>query len=192
MKLTYDETKRFNELINKSETIMKNLGFKLPDKIQYKLNNRFKSALGRCTRYSNNDVKIEFATYYIKYNLLRNDDMKIMETILHELAHTLPDSFSHNKTWKENVDKINKKHGFNITRTTSMSDNCRRLKYYGRCVVKIQCENGCFEEVKPITSRYVQQLYRYSCKHCGGDIITLDNIFTIDYKGECVSCNITE
>jgi len=50
------------------------------------------------------------------------DKQALMNALLHELLHTMPDSFSHKGTWRQHANMINKYTIYDIQRCTLLSD----------------------------------------------------------------------
>ena len=98
---------------------MNECGFKLPS-IEFKLNNRLSRTLGRCCKLSNYEFRIELSKKYVQGCIETGNIRRLEQTILHELAHTLPNGYDHGKTWKSYVNIINAKFGYEITRLTSV------------------------------------------------------------------------
>ena len=70
------------------------------------------SRYGIC-KYKNNGCIIEVSKI-----LFELEDKFMIETLIHEILHTLKDTKGHNYKWKLYADKINRNTDYNIVRTT--------------------------------------------------------------------------
>lgn len=52
----------------------------------------------------------------------RNPNTPLVETIIHELLHTIPGCFNHGEKWQGIVDTINQHTGLHISRTSTIED----------------------------------------------------------------------
>lgn len=163
---TREEQQLFAELIEKCEAIIKDCGFELP-KITYKLNGRFTSTLGQCTRVSDNNYKVELALYVLRGYNADGDHKSIQSTILHEMCHTLKGGMSHGELWKRYVGKINVKYGYNIERTSRPSASCNEAR--GVALVELGCSRCSLTWSVTTNRKIAKNPQLYICK-CGGTI----------------------
>lgn len=101
-----------------SLTIMEGSGLLdlVPDEITLKLNNRLTRVVGRCTMYSNDLYKIEFSRKIFEKYVDNNMHFEILNTLVHELCHALPDGMDHTGMWRVYADKVNQKYNLRISR----------------------------------------------------------------------------
>lgn len=112
-------------------------------KAKFSINTRAKHRWGNC--------KMRYDCYEISISeTLLQDDSSIdglKNTIIHELLHTCPACMNHGYMWKLYADKVNRKFGYNIKRTSSAE------------------EKG-VSEVR-IAERTASHKYSFECKKCG-------------------------
>lgn len=160
-----------NNIVKECEQVMGDLGFELPRQIEYKLNNRLKRTLGRCRKIiEGEEYIIEIATFMVDVAIEINDDVELMNTILHEMCHALPNCYNHGDVWKSKANIINDKYGFTISRTTSLPPIYNKVRYAGKTMVTIGCVNGCWSCSKANTSVHVRKINDYRCSKCSGKL----------------------
>ena len=71
--------------------------------------------------------------YYIQINVTlldeRNSDEGLINTIIHELLHTCPDSMDHGYRWKYYAYRVQRDLGYDIKRTSSEEDKKDVINY---------------------------------------------------------------
>lgn len=100
----------------------------------------------------------------------RNAEDGLMNTILHELIHSVKGCFNHGKNWKAVAEKINRKYGYNIKRISSAEEKGvssetipkRNVKY------KFVCSGCGAEVVRERASKFTNNCQNYHCAKCGG------------------------
>lgn len=60
--------------------------------------------------------EMRFCEKYFKHYHELEDETEILDTILHEFCHMLPNALNHGEYWKSYVGKINDQFGMNIKR----------------------------------------------------------------------------
>lgn len=77
------------------------------------------SAWGKCYRRSGmfGDERFEIVLNYAFYKAAK--PQAAVQTLLHELLHTIPGCFNHGGQWKKLADRINKKYNLKIKRCSN-------------------------------------------------------------------------
>lgn len=93
------------------------------------------------------------------------DDKSLMDTIVHELLHTVDGCFCHTGKWKMLADRITATSNLTIKRTTSNEEkNIEREPYLYIC----KCEK-CGKEIgRYKMSDFVKRAELYTHRNCGG------------------------
>lgn len=86
---------------------------------EIKINSRAKKRWGLCTKLPNNTFLIEISS-----RLLEDDVEKdaLMNTVMHEVLHTVKDCLNHGAKWKQCAQLINDVYGLNVKRCTSAEE----------------------------------------------------------------------
>ena len=132
----------------------------------FTVNTRAKRRLGQCRR---NMLGFDIN---ISESLLKDDvsDQLALNTIMHELLHTVGGCFNHNGKWKVYAEMVNNKlPQYDIRRVAKPSDTNvifeRKMpvyKYVLRC-------KKCGQEIKrQKMSKVITNFKRYRCGKCGG------------------------
>lgn len=103
-----------NELLQKGIKQVKAAGIR-PGNIdpEVVINSRAKSRFGLC-RMGKYNYQIE-----INSQLLQAEEKKVMNTIVHEILHTVRGCMNHGSTWARYANIMNCKFGYDISRTSS-------------------------------------------------------------------------
>ena len=113
--------KNLNVMFEECYKFLCNCGLKMPerDQLEVAVNTRAHSFFGVTRRIKGRPgcFKIE-----INKDLLddRNPDTSLVETIIHELLHTVHGCFNHGKKWQSIVDVINQRTGLHISCTSTI------------------------------------------------------------------------
>lgn len=151
---------------NKAMKDLDSLGIEYAKDIEWKVNKRAQKRWGRCIKH------IEDDSYTIEINSVLLDERVstygLMETIYHELCHSIPDGMCHTGEWLRAVNKINKAFGTNIKRTNSTADKkidervrAEQFKYHFRCT---NCGKITHKNRQSDFTRHPQF---YGCTACG-------------------------
>ena len=90
----------------------------------------------------------------------------LIETMVHELLHTLPNCFNHGPVWKGHVYKVNATFGTSISRLTTINFDIGQQETYK---YKVTC-NDCNRVVKyKRIGKVLKNLEEYTCG-CGGKL----------------------
>jgi len=122
--------------------------------VQY--NGRIRRKWGYCKRLPNGTFEISVA------RVLGEEDVPkktLMSTILHELLHTCPGCFNHDKLWKSYGKAIKKAYGIKIRTTSDAEDMKVESCYYIKCRA---CKEKIWYPMKPVNRK--QQ-----CPVCGSE-----------------------
>lgn len=129
-----DKQKRANELLVKAISMVKSEGIQTGKIIpNVKLNSKAKARWGKCKQLPSTKL------YLIEINpeLFQNEDA-LLETLIHEVLHTVKDSMNHGSIWKKNANKINVKYKMNIKTTNSAADKGITIEKIHKYIV--ECE----------------------------------------------------
>lgn len=115
-----------------------------------------KSYFGACLR-KNDEYTIKISE--IAFQL---GEKEVINTLIHELLHTVEGCFNHGYKWQNYAYKINRLYNLNIARTSSGEGLQIDYKYEIQCQ---ECKNIIGRHKK---SKVIEQPENYRCK-CGGD-----------------------
>lgn len=90
----------------------------LPVELVITLYNRYRGlTIAETRQYTDTGLyEIRFCSKLFKKWVEEENHMEIMDTLLHELCHTMPNALNHGPTWKSYVQRINFHFGMNIKR----------------------------------------------------------------------------
>ena len=171
----YITKQSLDNLFNRCRDMLFKLGHEEVQSNQYTtvINNRFKSVLGRCKNLGGGRYEISFNGSYLQ----KASDKAIMETCLHELAHSCKyngqSCMNHQAPWHAVVNKINSTYSLSISRTTDepgyreWRDEVRKSKpeYHiicGACGKDFYRTNNCTKSIKGV----INYPNRYGCPCC--------------------------
>lgn len=141
------------------------------DIVDVVINTRAKKRWGRCSKKPYGFV-IEVNQQLLDDKIT---DVSTKTTIIHEIIHTCPGCMNHGEKWKKWADVMNKKYGYNITRTTSAEDKGieRTIEDYKYTITCAKC--GCTSYYMR-KSRVVEHITsggkRCRCGACGSHDFT--------------------
>lgn len=84
-----------------------------------KINTRAKQRWGLCTLLPDHSFKIEISSRLLEDNVSKE---ALIDTVMHEILHTVEGCMNHGKTWKLYAKIVNEKYGLNIKRCTSSAE----------------------------------------------------------------------
>ena len=96
------------------------------------------SVLGRCRNHGGN----RYTIYLNKHHVDISEEKDILNTVMHELIHSLDNCMCHTGRWKSVANIVNRAYGYNITRTESDDEaynayytatKLQRAKYEIKC-----------------------------------------------------------
>lgn len=155
------------KLVKECEEELKPLGIKLGTVTEWSINTRAKRRWGQCKRISEGVFTINISERLLHENI---DDVKTKETIIHELLHTVPDSYGHKGQWKILAQKVSKElPHYTIKRTTSSKEKGIEEEPEKRAAnYKLVCKKCGAVLTRTRKSRVVKYPDKYRCKKCGG------------------------
>lgn len=151
------------------KTDLDSLGIKYGKVSNWSVNTRAKCRLGQCRKITAGLFDINISEALLKDDV---DDQITLNTIMHELLHTVPGCFTHKGKWKLYADYINKKlPRYTIKRVAKESEVDITIdrkqpvyKYILRCT-------KCGQEIKrQKETKVVINYKRYRCGKCGGKL----------------------
>lgn len=153
-----------NELLQKGLEQVKSAGI-TPGSINPNIiiNTRAQKRFGFCQR------TVGPYDYQIQLNeaLLHTEEKKAMNTMVHEILHTCKGCMNHGKLWKIYADMMNKKFGYDISRTSSFEKvgiARPESKYVIECT---KCDNVIHRTRK---CKLTENVGRYRCGACRGKL----------------------
>lgn len=171
--------KNLNVMFEKCYEFLCDCGLEMPerDQLEISVNTRAHSFFGITRRIKGRPgcFKIE-----INKDLLedRNPNAPLVETIIHELLHTIPGCFNHGKKWQEIASIINQHTGLHISRTSIIEDK-------GLVVFSLPDRAPLYRVTCPTCGRSVEYkraakviLYpeRFICGHCNHDGLVVERL----------------
>lgn len=117
----------FHSLVEIILNEFKTLGFNVtttPSNYTLELNNRALKRLGRCETKSGNRYVIQINEFHNKLS----PETSVMDTLIHELLHSLPKCMNHGEIWKRYANKYNSVYGTTISRTSPLDGNYKIFK----------------------------------------------------------------
>jgi predicted SprT family Zn-dependent metalloprotease len=146
---------------------LEDLGIKYGNVRNWSVNTRAKSRLGQCKKVGIDTFDINISERLLEDNL----DIQIaLNTIMHEMLHTIPGCFNHGKKWKTYASYINQKlPQYNITRV-AVNDSVGVHTEHEKPVFNyvLRC-SGCGQEIKrQRKSKVITNYKKYRCGKCGG------------------------
>ena len=151
------------------KTDLDSLGIKYGKVSNWTVNTRAKCRLGQCRKITAGLFDINISEALFKDDV---DDQITLNTIMHELLHTVPGCFTHKGKWKLYADYINKKlPQYTIKRVAKESEVDITIdrkqpvyKYILRCT-------KCGQEIKrQKETKVVINYKKYRCGKCGGKL----------------------
>lgn len=116
-----DPERKYEERLKKAYEKCQHLCFEAGVPVQtvtsVNINRRLDRLLGRCTQISEECYVIEIAQWMLEDCISEHD---LMNTILHELCHTVKNCMNHKKTWKRIVKKL-EPYGFYLKRVADFN-----------------------------------------------------------------------
>ena len=133
-----------------------------------KINTRAKKRWGQCKRTPNGAYIISISNRLLADNVA--DDGAI-NTIIHELLHSVKGCMNHGENWKREAKKVNRAYGINIKRGASaeekgveeIEETPKAIKYQFECK---EC-GKVYSRVK--ASNFTKNWQNYRCGCCGGE-----------------------
>ena len=163
----YDLTKAYFE----ARDMVIDAGFDPGEIVDVKMNTRAKSRWGNCKR--------EFGVYKIDINadLLdeRNNYQALVETLAHEILHTIEGCWNHGPKWKAAADRVNAMYGTHIQRSSTQEEKgvaYRTLPTLRNetAKYKLVCKKCGHEYLYKRCTKAIQHPENYRCACCKGEL----------------------
>lgn len=122
------------------------------------------SYFGQCKRQGD-----EFLISISKYHL-SNPRQAILETMIHEVLHTVEGCFNHGNRWKAVVGRVNRRYGYSIARVGSMNSEVQLDTPVSATKYVIVCKSCGFEYKRSRKSKLTENPERYRCSKCRGKL----------------------
>ena len=153
------------EYVCKAMDMLDSIGVKYGNIIDCTVNTRAQKRWGQCRKVSGG--------YTININAVlldeQNSEDGLMNTILHELAHSVDGCMNHGANWKAVANRIYSAYGYKIKRTDSAEDkgvieSTRQIEYK----YQFRCEK-CGKVIgRTRASRFTRNPERFIHTGCGG------------------------
>jgi len=118
--MTYEELDNlYSEYLVKALEMMKEVGLYklLPDDIYCVLHKGYRGkTIAEAMRFENGWYELRFCIKYFEKWVKEGNEEQILNTLLHEFCHMLPNCLNHGEHWKYNVGLLNKKFNMDIQR----------------------------------------------------------------------------
>lgn len=117
----------FYSLVEKILSEFKALGFNVttkPSSYTLELNERALKRFGQCQSKSGNRYVIQINNFHNKLS----PEEDVMDTLIHELLHSLPKCMNHGEIWKRYANKYNSVYGTTIGRTSPIRGDYKTFK----------------------------------------------------------------
>ncbi|MCR4874289.1 MAG: hypothetical protein K5923_00935 [Clostridia bacterium] len=177
MAYIFKTSKHYTGLINECINQMHALNIPISDSIEFKNNTGF-SRFGFCKKTPYR----EGVSYVIAINKWFEDDIAIIETILHELVHTIPGCYNHGEKFRHYAEIINQECDLNISVVGNykLNENAYKNKgskrkvfdpkeYDQKSMVIMYCPR-CLREFA-IKKNAIRFNGRWVCRKCGRQLL---------------------
>ena len=161
----------YGEYVKKTIEVMKEAGLSdlLPDTLSFKLNPNLNYAVGQCV-FKESGTEIQFGEKYFKAYVDNDMEHEIINTLVHETLHSLPDSHNHGKTWKKHAKTINDMFDLKIERLAPRDKVLDMLDEEEKFnMVKLVCIRCDKETYVKKSHKAVKNPDNFTCR-CGGGI----------------------
>ena len=117
---------------------------------------------GKCTRKED--------SHYITLNkkLIQANVEGALETLIHEVLHTVKGCMNHGEMWKSLAKKVNMAYGTNISRATSAAENGTQEFILATSKYVMECDRCGHGLGRDRMSNFVKHPYDYIHPNCGG------------------------
>lgn len=185
----------FYSLVEKILNEFKALGFDVkttPANYTLELNNRALKRFGRCEAKSGNRYVIQINEFHNKLS----PETSVMNTLIHELLHSLPKCMNHGEFWKRYANKYNSVYGTTISRTSPIEGLYKFFKEEtekqkgntqhknhsiyldGKHKVTCsKCNNSWYYERAGKIVKLAMQNKKLTCPHCGSQPFYYEQLY---------------
>ena len=154
------------ELGWKCQDMLQDMGIELGEVSSYIVNTRANSRWGLCHKRPDGTFDIQISDRLLVDSV--KDDGAI-NTIIHELLHTVKGCMNHGEKWKKLAQKVYWRYGIEIKRTDSAADKgvdpIKKKVNYKHCV---QCEKCGRKIMRQRETYFTRNPENYRCGACGG------------------------
>ena len=135
----------------------------------WRVNTRAKSRWGQCRQVAPGVFDISISALLLEETVA---DQAAMDTIVHELLHTVPGCTGHRGKWKQLAERVNRElPGYRIQRCTPAEEKGIYLPETKRQYpYRLQCISCGKEILRQKLCPVVKAPYRYRCGLCGGKL----------------------
>ena len=148
---------------------LESLGIKYGKVGNWTVNTRAKCRLGQCRKIAGNLFDISISSMLLADEV---EDRVTLNTIMHELLHTVPGCLNHNGRWKVYAEFVNKRlPQYNIKRVVKENETGIIVERKAPvCRYILRCTK-CGQEIKrQKETKVVINYKRYRCGKCGGKL----------------------
>lgn len=135
------------------------------------INTRATKRLGQCSKRGEK--------YYIQISsfIITEDKKALKETLAHEVLHTAYGCMNHGETWKKYANIMNRKYGYDITRTKNIASlgTLGIIKPVTNHLTNytIKCQ-GCGQVIhRHRKSKLITHTHLYRCGKCKGKLVLM-------------------
>lgn len=158
-----DQELYLSKIVDHCKEHCKQLGLKTGNVIQISINSRLKVGAGKCLRHKvENKYKLEFAPF-----VLKQSQVFIESTVMHELLHTIPGGFDHGHTWQCAAAEVNKANGYHVS-TCYSQESLTDTSHKPRAKYTVTCTTCNRETGKQRASGITKNPELYYCTRCKG------------------------
>lgn len=145
------------------------LGIAYSKNIQWEINTRAKKRWGQCEAILNGCI------ISINHVLLdeQNNDVGLINTIIHELLHSVEGCMNHGAKWKALAEKVNAAYGYNIKRTSTadekgvLEESIMKEGINKYRIICLKCGKCTYRTRACIITKHPDRYYH----KCGGELI---------------------
>lgn len=105
----------------------------------------------------------------------RNDEVGLMNTIIHELLHTCPGCFNHSASWQYMAQRVYNAFGYRIQRTSSAKEKGVEIDLRSERIdthrYAVSCPKCGWVRYYERAGKHVQRPERYRCNACMTTIV---------------------
>lgn len=160
------------ELANECMAELDEIGIEYAEIIHWEVNTRAKKRWGLCKHNTDDSYTIS-----ISYRLLTDNvaDDGAINTIIHELIHTVVGCMNHGENWKREANKVNRAYGYNIKRCSSAEEKgVEPIENIPKAVkYQFKCKDCGKIYSRTRASKFTNNWQNYRCGVCNGEFIKI-------------------
>ena len=151
---------------SQAEEMLEQCGLKFSDKITYTINNRAIRRWGLCKHNPDGSHIIEISNRLLEDGV---SEEAALNTICHEIIHTIKNCNNHGPNFKRVSAIINAKFGLNVkTRTSAEEKGLESIETVRPIKHKFICEHCGMVINRTKESKFTKHYRDYTCGKCGG------------------------